>query len=82
MRVTCNKCSREGCYGPSHLINQRRRDGVYPIVLDYSHEFLPNENWDGSQKSRALYAPANRVRNGPWPFIPTALSQKLLPHAR
>ena len=49
---------REGCYGLSRLINQRRR-GVYSIVLDYSVEFLPNENWDGGQKSRAYDARLN-----------------------
>ena len=53
-----------------------------PIVLDYSEEFLPNENWDGSSKAPRRQCAANFVRNAPWPLIPTALSQKLRPHVR
>ena len=35
LRVACNKCGRDGCYGLARLINQRGRDAK---VIDWLDE--------------------------------------------
>lgn len=34
LRVRCDKCARDGCYGLSRLIDKRGRDGKVIVWLD------------------------------------------------